>query len=420
MEESEGDLMKISRSHGETPSPRTCWGPVAAAVIATLAAVTPGFTVGALTESITNDLRINTGILGVALACFFAFTAIGSPFSVKLAERLSPALQLVISTLLAGFVMFGISSVSQVGFCIPLLIAGGWANSLVHPVGHILGAVPQRRLSFTSGLVQAALGAGAFPAFLLLCCVAASYGWRTAFIVGGALVSLSAVVVFMLARRNGMNVPLGKPDTFETADAQVHTGFRTLYLWSSGAALGTVGVTGISSFFIPIATGQGYSVSAATSIALAISGLAALTRITAGMIADQRSYANIALVIGMMLLGMVGLVIISFHEFSLFLVGSFILVIGLFGWNGLLVAAAVRLIPGNSAKILGWLQVGFFTGATLAPMVFGVMMSAAGIRWALLATAACVFVGALLILYGEMLRRKSQLGVQGTSTKQVQ
>lgn len=57
-------------SHDETQRipviKRTFWGPVAAAVTATFAAVTPGFTVGALTDLIMKDLGINTGILGVA------------------------------------------------------------------------------------------------------------------------------------------------------------------------------------------------------------------------------------------------------------------------------------------------------------------------------------------------------------------
>ncbi|WP_147512786.1 MFS transporter [Brevibacillus massiliensis] len=165
--------------------------------------------------------------------------------------------------------------------------------------------------------------------------------------------------------------------------------------------------------------GLGYSVSTAASLALAMCGSAALIRIVAGIIADQRPYANIVIVIAMMLLGMVGLIIVSFHVTSLFLAGAFALVVGLFGWNGLLVAAAIRLIPGNSAKILGWIQAGYFTGATLAPMVFGALMSAAGIKWALLTTAACVFVGAILIMYGEMLRRNG-LGVRETSTTEVQ
>jgi predicted MFS family arabinose efflux permease len=411
-------------SHDETQRTpvieRTSWGAVGAAVIATFSAVTPGFTVGALTDLVTKDLGINTSILGVALACFFAFTAIGSPFSVKLAELLSPAIQLAISTFTAGLVMFGIGGVSQVGICVLLLIIGGWANSLVQPaVGNILSTVPHRRLSFTSGLIQAALGAGTLPAFLLLRFVAAPYGWRASFRVGGALVLLSTIVVFALARRNRTNVVLCKPDSSKTKKYPVPAGVRPLYFWSLGATFGTVGVTGISSFFIPIATGQGYSTSVAASLALAISGLAALTRIVAGLIADRRPDANIVFVIWMMLVGVVGLLAVSFHVPSLFLVGSFVLVIGLFGWNGLLVAAAVRLLPGSSAKILGWLQIGFFAGATLAPMVFGILMSAMGIRWALVTAAACEIVGALLIILGEKFRRKSQLSVLETSTREV-
>ncbi|WP_156418670.1 hypothetical protein [Lentibacillus amyloliquefaciens] len=125
----------------------------------------------------------------------------------------------------------------------------------------------------------------------------------------------------------------------------------------------------------------------------------------AGFIADQRPDINVLFVIGMMLLGMLGLVLISFHVPSLFLLGSFVTVIGLFGWNGLLVAAAIRLLSVSPVKILGWLQMGFFMGAALAPMVFGILMSTLGVRWAIIITAVCAVIGALMILYGEILRR---------------
>lgn len=256
---------------------RTSWGPVVAAVIATFATVTPGFAVGAFTDLITRDLGTNTEIIGFAIACFFAFTAAGSPFSVKLAEHLAPASQLALSTFIAGLVMLSMGGVTRVGICVLLLIIGGLANFLVQPaIGNILKIVPQNRVSFVSGLVQGALGAGTFPSFLLLRFVAVPYGWRSAFMVGGAFLSLLAGIVYTLARGHGTSILLDGQDGSKLAKPLAVTGIRTLYLWSLGAAFGTVGVTGISTFFVPLATDQGFSISIAASLALAISGLAAV------------------------------------------------------------------------------------------------------------------------------------------------
>ncbi len=388
---------------------RTYWKSVIAAVIATFAAVTPVFTVGALTSSITKSLRINTETLGIALACFFAFTAIGSPFSTRVTQRLTPVLQLTISTFLAGFGLIGLSGISHIGLCILLLIVSGFANSLVQPaVGRILSAVPKYRLSFKSGLVQAALGAGTLPAFLLLQYVAEPYGWRAAFKVGGVIVLLSSIVVFVLVCRSGTKFVTKATDAFCQMKELNRSVTRSLRFWTLGAALGTVGVTGISSFLIPIAIYQGFSISIAASLALTISGLVALNRIVVGLVSDKYPNYNIIQIVGMMLLGTTGLFMISFRVLSLFLAGSFVVVIGLFGWNGLLVATALRLLPISPEKILGWLQVGVFTGATMAPMVFGILMSVVGVQCAILATAVCAVVGAFMIMFGEICRRRKK------------
>lgn len=404
--QSDGEPLQQS----EKVAVKTCWGTVTAAVIATFAAVTPGFTVGALTGPITKEFGVSTPVLDTLLACFFAFTAIGSPISARLAERIPLALQLTIATLMAGIVMIGIGQVSLIRSCTLLLVIGGLANSLVQPaVGRILNSgVSKRRLSLASGLVQAASGAGTLPAFLLLRYLADPYGWRVAFTVGGALALLSAIIVYLLAHCNGINVMLEEPGIVRKTAGHISSNSRALRCWVLGASLGTVGVTGISSFFITITTYQGFSVSIAGSLALAVSGLAAVVRIVAGYIADKRPNASIVIVTGMMVMGTVGLGMDSLRTPELFLIGMFVVVIGLFGWNGLLVAASIRLLPGGSAKILGWLQVGFFTGATVAPMIFGILINAVGVRGTLLTAAVCAIAGVSVILLGEIFRRADQ------------
>lgn len=138
--------------------------------------------------------------------------------------------------------------------------------------------------------------------------------------------------------------------------------------------------------------------------------IAPFAAVTPGFIADRRPHVNVVLVIGTIFVGTVGLVMMSFRAPSLFLVGTFIVVIGLFGWNGLLVAASIRLLPGSPAKVLGWLQVGFFTGATMAPMVFGVLIRAVGVQGALVTAAVCASAGAIVIMSGEIIRRSDKTG----------
>lgn len=397
---------------------QTRWTAVVAAVVATLAAVTPAFTAGALTGPITDDLEVSSASFGLALALFFAATALGSPVSARLAEHLGAAPQFGIATVLAGAVMAGIGAVSSLAALALLLTIGGLANSLVGPAaGLVLGSVvSERRLSLASGLVQAALAAPPLSAGLVVRFLAEPYGWRLAFPVGGALVALSAgacVLARGLApdwRREDSGVTgspvVGPEDAPGTAFKASATGRGVLLLWALGASFGTVGVTATASFLVPIATTGGFPVATAGLLALAAGAIAAIVRVGAGLLADLRPRANLVAVSGMMLAGGAGLAVMALGTPQTFLAGILVVVVGLWGWNGLLVASAVRLLPGSPARSLGVLQVGFFSGATAAPLLFGTLSEAVGVGGALLALAASAAAAALAIAAGELRRRR--------------
>lgn len=169
--------------------------------------------------------------------------------------------------------------------------------------------------------------------------------------------------------------------------------------------MGTVGVTATASFFVPIAMGAEFTAATAGLLALATGALAAFVRVTAGILADRHPRNNVAGVICMMFTGSVGLAIMSFGATTTFLIGTLLLVVGLWGWNGLMVASAVRLVPRRPARAVGSLQVGFFLGATAAPLLFGISSTVVGIKGALLIMAAIAVAGAGVIAAGELYRR---------------
>ena len=180
---------------------------------------------------------------------------------------------------------------------------------------------------------------------------------------------------------------------------------RVLILWTLGAGFATVAVTATASFFVPVATASGFPAATAGLLALAAGGLAAAVRVGVGLLADLRPRANIAAVVDMMLVGSVGLAVVALGTPIAFLAGALLLVAGLWGWNGLLVASTIRLLPGSSARTMGSLQVGFFSGATAAPLLFGAVSATADSRVALLAVAASAVLGAGVVCAGEIYRR---------------
>lgn len=390
----------------------TRWGAVSAAVVATIAAATPGFTTGALTGPITAALGVSTAAFGLALACFFAFTALGSPFSARLAERVGAAPQLALSGVVAGAAMVGLGFTSSVAALALLLALSGLANSLVQPAaGRVLGAdVAPGRLSLASGMVQGALGAAPLSAGLLVSLLADPYGWRTALFVGGALVVASAVVAVLARRREEGSASEAGGGSGKQAASLGIVGRRVLVFWVVGAALGTIGVNVTASFFVPIGTDSGFSAATAGLLATTAGALAAVVRVGSGAVADRRPQANLAAVVAMMLAGTVGLVVISLGTTATFLVGALLVVAGLWGWNGLLVASAIRLLPGSPARALGGLQIGFFSGATVAPLVFGSLSTALGVGGAVLAAAVGSLLAAGAVMTGELYRRSGTDG----------
>ena len=394
---------------------KTRWGAVAAAVLVTVAAVTPAFAVGALMVPVTGGLGISAATFGLCLSGFFAFTAIGSPFSARLAENIGAAPQLAAAALAAGALMVGLGFVSSVAALAALLTAGGLANSLVAPAaGLILGSeVSLKRLSLASGMVQAALATPPLTAGLLVRFLAEPHGWRIALVVGGAIIAVSSsVAVFARHEKEAGYSP--RPLTGNVAaspDAVTETaGSRVLLLWSAGSALGTVGVTATASFLVPIAINAEFTAATAGLLALATGALAAFVRVAAGMLADRRPQNNVVAVICMMVAGSVGLATMSFGTTITFLVGALLVVVGLWGWNGLMVASAVRLLPGRPARALGGLQVGFFLGATAAPLLFGTLSTTVGVKGALSTMAAIAIVGAGVVATGEIYRRRTTSG----------
>ncbi len=397
-------------SRGETR-----WVVVAVAVLVTVAAVTPAFAAGALAEPIAGELKVSMSIFGFALAGFFAFTALGSPLSARLVERIGAGLQLALAAACSGALMVGFGSVSSAVTLAALLAAGGLVNSMVGPAaGRVLGSeVSPGRLSLASGLVQAALAVPPLPAGVLVRFVAEPHGWRAALWMGGALVTLAALVPVLV--RQGETGNARHHEAGAEAEPPETAGNRVLFLWASGAALGTVGVTATATFFVSIGTSSGFSAATAGLLASAAGGLAAFVRVGAGVLADRRPRANVAAVVGMMLLGSIGLAVLSLGTPVAFLAGAPIVVAGLWGWNGLLVASAVRLLPGSPARALGGLQVGFFSGATAAPLVFGALGAAVGVGGALLAAAACAVAAAAAVTIGELHRRRTEPGRAGGS-----
>ncbi|SHG24445.1 MFS transporter [Streptoalloteichus hindustanus] len=383
------------------------WPGVVAVALTATATVVPGFTVGALATAISADLAVSRGALGLAMSAFYAATALGSPLATRLAARLPVPAVLRLAALVASATMLVISQATGAAMLTAALVVGGLGNALVQPAaGRLIAArVPTHRRSLAAGVVGAALGAATLVPGLLVAFVLPAHGWRTAMLVAG-LLALAPVVLAPLSR--------GEHRTEVSTAARREEGTtppairRVLVLWAVAAALSATGNNAVASYFVQLGDHSGLS-TAVTGNLLSLSALLAIAvRLVAGALTDRAPRHNPVVITAMMLLGAVGLGLVAVGTPGTFVLGAVLAFAAGWGWTGLLLATTLRLLPGRAASAGHTVQVGIYTGATVAPFAFGALSSALGFPGAALVAAVAALAGAISTVTGALLLRKAR------------
>lgn len=251
----------------------------------------------------------------------------------------------------------------------------------------------------------AALGAATLVPGLLVAFVVQPYGWRAALTIA-ALLALAPAALAPLTRAGA---PARAVQPVRAARS------RALVLWAVAAALSATGNNAVASYFVQLGTHSGLATDV-TGTLLAMSAVIAIAvRLIAGALTDRAPRHNPVVITAMMLSGGAGLALISFGSPATFLIGAVLAFSAGWGWTGLLLASAIHLLPGRAENAGHLVQVGIYTGATVAPFGFSALSAALGITGATLTAAAATFVAAVLIAAGASLLARP---VTGTPTTQ--
>lgn len=387
------------------------WRGLCAVVVVATGATLPAFAVGALSTPIEASLRVSSTGMGVALLCFFGGTAIASRPAARLAPRLPER------AALAGIAAWSAATqvliaVSPTWLVLPVLLAlAGIANALIQPLAAriIRRDLPAGRLSLASGAVGAALGAAPLIPGVAVA-VIDPVQWRWAMVVCAAATVIILVAATLCAgtpRRAAAQptaTPAGMPVAAPSGRRTVEG--RILLVWAVAAALGTVGVNAAASFFVAIATNSSIPAGAAGVLLVVASVISVFVRLAIGATADRAPRRNPAMVAAMMFTGAVGLLVLSWHTPVSFIIGAFLAVSGGWGWTGLLLACALRLLPAAGPRAAAAIQAGLFSGAAAAPVIFGALSATLGIPATTAVAAVSSLAGAALVAVGAVLARR--------------
>ncbi|MDP8899727.1 MAG: MFS transporter [Actinomycetota bacterium] len=368
--------------------------PVLLAVAVATAGVLPAFLTGGLAVQIRAEMGFGSAALGLAVALFFVSASTASVVMGRLVERIGShrGMRLAVFGSAASLLCVALFAGSWTGLVV-CLVFGGLANAVAHPATHLSLAreVPKVRQGLSFGIKQAAIPSATLLAGLAVPGIALTFGWRWAF-AGGALLALIVALLVPKERLGGVK----KVAEARSSDAPI----GPLVLLAFGIGLGSAAATPLGAFVVESSVATGLGVGAAGLLLALGSAASIVVRVLFGRLADGMGGGRLLLVGGMLGAGVAGFVMLATGSPALVVPGVLLAFAAGWGWPGLFNFAVVRTNPGAPAAATGVTQTGASGGAAVGPVLFGLVVEAAGYGTAWLLSGALALAALVAILAG--------------------
>lgn len=389
-----------------------------AAVSATTCGMLAPFLTSALAPLLRDDAIVTPARLGLAVAVYFAVSAVIAPLGGRLADRIGSVLVMRVSLVLAAVSLSVVAAAvrSWPGLTLALGLAGA-ANGAIQPSAnrYLTRLIPPARQGLAFGIKQAAI-----PAAILLGGVGvptAAYltGWRGIYVAGAAL----AIAVALAIRRRSPAPHVARaPGAGTAGDPAVRAApnpfpRHALLIFASGWALASAGANALGSFFVLGAVDAGFLTATAGLLAVLGSVSSIGVRIGVGFVADRWKGRGFGAVAAMSAVGAAGVGLLATGTTWAFVTAA---VIGYgvgWGWAGLFNYAVVRSEPTRPGRTTGITQAGAGAGACAGPLAFGTLVSLTGYSLAWLAAGATLLAASGVIVVGRALLPASTLPTSG-------
>ncbi|MGH9095305.1 MAG: MFS transporter [Acidimicrobiales bacterium] len=376
-----------------------------AAISVTMGALLAVYLTGALGVEIEHSLGLSATQLGVAVAGFFASSAVCAAGAGRLADRIgsSRGVRTAVVPSVAALAALAVGVRSWWSLTVTLIVAGT-ANGAIQPAANrfLTRTVSSGRQGFAFGVKQAAIPAATMLSGIAVPLVALAVGWRWAF--AGAAVLVVAFGLAFPTRRASLAAAARVLPATSVGEGRLVAApaFRRgpLVVLAAGQALGAAATVALGSFFVVAATSSGVDQARAGLIAAVGSAACLAVRVGAGRRADRRPGGHLRVVALLMGVGVAGFLLLAAGRPSLLLPAALLTYGAGWGWPGLFNFGVARLYPSVPGRATGILQVGASSGGALGPLVFGYTAGAAGFRAAWLLAGLAALLGMVLVLTG--------------------
>jgi MFS family permease len=385
-----------------TSLPRDRLAGIVVVMLSNTLAVLPLFLLGALAVFIRQELRFGEARLGLAISLYFVVAALSSMPGGRLSERLGAPAAMASAVTISGTCMLGVAMAARSWSMLALLLAvSGIGSGVGQPSSNLAIArlVPTPAQGLAFGVKQAAIPMGTLLAGLAVPILGLTVGWRWGFATGAVLAIPVAIACARLRvsqeRRAGRSIREG--------DAS--PGPMVLLAIAGGTA--ATAVSGVGSFYVESAVTGGVSTGTAGLLFAFGSAMGVTGRILWGWVGDQLQGGWLLLVGALMGTGSVGTVLLALPSQRVLLVlGTVLVFVCAWGWNGLFNFAVVRLNPHAPGAATGITQTGVFIGGIAGPLAFGALVEAGSypLAWSAV-TAALLAAAALVVVAHRFLRQ---------------
>ena len=368
---------------------------MATAALATTLAALPVFLVGGLAVFLRPELGIGETEIGAGATAYFATSALCSVPAGHAAERFGWRRTTFAGAALAGLSLLGIAAAARsFAALLALLVLGGVANALcqIGSNAALAEGVPVARQGVAYAVKQSAVPAATLLAGLAVPAVALTVGWRWAFALA-ALTAVAYVAVVPRQPRTGRLTPRRRAPERDVP-------MRSLLVIGVGAGFASASAGSLGAFLVQSAVAMGEPAGRAGLLLSLGSVVGVAARLGGGWLADRRTRAHLPVVAGQLVVGAIGLLLVSTGSPALLVLGT-VLGFGLgWSWPGVLTFAVVRLNPSAPAAATSVTQTGVFAGGAVGPLAFGLLVEAWSYEVAWRCAAGAMTCAALLLLVG--------------------
>ncbi len=377
-----------------TPRPAHVTG---ASMASMVAAVAPVHLFGALSPSLQREFGFGDTAQGLAVALFFAVSALLASWGGALTDRIGPTPALrgaaAMSIIGAATLMLSVSYLM-------VLVAFGVAavgNAISQPGNNTIinAGVPTQRRGLALGLKQSAIPISTALAGLALPLITNRIDWRWAYLYA---ITVGAVAL--------VSLPVVESSSKPPSPQRTHHPSRALLLISVGAGAGAAAVASIGAFLVRSLEDAGFSPSRAGLLQFGGSVALIATRVGWGALMDRRPIDRFQFSVGLLAVGAFAFPMLGSGNHAWMVVGALLAYAAAWSFPGVLHLGVVeqhRDTPGGASGVL---QAGMFVGATAGPAIFGVVADNAGFRWAWVVSAVAAAVAAGFISVGGRLFRQ--------------